>query len=68
MINIQKIETFLCAAENLSLSGATKQLHINQPAIRQKINNLEDRFSVDLFHRQGWFMRLTELGQVLVSF
>ena len=33
MIDIQKIETFLCAAENTSLLSATRQLHLSQPAI-----------------------------------
>ena len=28
MIDIQKIETFLCAAENTSLLSATRQLHL----------------------------------------
>ena len=33
MIDLQKIETFLRAAEKLSLSGSAKQLHLSQPAI-----------------------------------
>ena len=41
MIDIQKVETFLVAAENLSLSEAAKQLHLSRPAVNHQIKVLE---------------------------
>jgi DNA-binding transcriptional ArsR family regulator len=51
MINIQKIETFLYAAENSSLSEAAKQLHLSQPAVSHQIKSLEQELGVKLFIR-----------------
>lgn len=39
MIDIQKVETFLAAAENLSLSEAAKQPHLSQPAVSHQIKD-----------------------------
>jgi hypothetical protein len=49
MIDIQKVETFLCAAENLSLSSAARQLHLSQPAISHQIKALEEELNTTLF-------------------
>lgn len=53
MIDIQKIETFLRAAENLSLSEAAKQLHLGQPAVSHHIKVLEQELDVSLFIRSN---------------
>ena len=49
MIDIQKIETFLAAAENLSLSETARQLHLSQPAVSHQIKSLEQELNVTLF-------------------
>jgi DNA-binding transcriptional LysR family regulator len=41
MIDIQKIETFLCAAEKLNISEAAKQLHLRQPTVSHHAKLLE---------------------------
>ena len=46
MIDIQKIETFLAATENLSLSETAKQLHLSQPAVSHQIKSLEQELEV----------------------
>ncbi|MBK7456758.1 MAG: LysR family transcriptional regulator [Anaerolineales bacterium] len=41
MVDIQKVETFICAAENSSLSDAAKLLHLSQPGVSHQIKLLE---------------------------
>ena len=66
MIDIQKIETFICAAENSSLSEAAKQLHLSQPAVSHQIKLLEHELGVSLFTRSNVGLSMTEAGQILL--
>ncbi len=65
MLNIDDLVVFVEAAECNNFSMTGRKLHLTQPAVSQKISNLEDRFGVKLFIRQGRSMSLTEAGQVL---
>jgi LysR family transcriptional regulator, low CO2-responsive transcriptional regulator len=66
MIDIRKIETFLTAAENSSLSEAAKQLHLSQPTVSHQIKMLEQELGTTLFERNSTGLRLTESGQLLL--
>jgi DNA-binding transcriptional LysR family regulator len=66
MVNIQKIETFLRAAENSSLSEAAKQLHLSQPTVSHHIKSLEQELDVKLFHRSNTGLQLTDAGRLLL--
>ncbi|RJP55641.1 MAG: LysR family transcriptional regulator [Anaerolineaceae bacterium] len=66
MIDIQKIETFLSAAENSSLSEAAKQLHLTQPTVSHQIKLLEQELGVALFTRSNTGMKLTEAGRLML--
>jgi DNA-binding transcriptional LysR family regulator len=66
MVDIQKIETFLRAAENSSLSEAAKQLHLSQPTVSHHIKSLEQELDVTLFHRSNMGLQLTEAGRLLL--
>jgi DNA-binding transcriptional LysR family regulator len=66
MIDIQKIETFLCAAEKLNVSEAAKQLHLTQPTVSHQIKLLEQELGATLFTRSSTGLQLTEAGQLLV--
>jgi DNA-binding transcriptional LysR family regulator len=66
MVDIQKIETFLCAAENASLTEAAKQLHLTQPAVSHQIKLLEQELGVKLFVRGGGRLKMTEAGELLL--
>jgi DNA-binding transcriptional LysR family regulator len=66
MIDIQKIETFLAAAEKLSLSEAAKQLHLSQPTVSHQIKVLEKELDVTLFIRSNTGLQLTEAGRLLL--
>jgi DNA-binding transcriptional LysR family regulator len=66
MIDIQKIETFLSAAENLSLSEAAKQLHLSQPTVSHQIKVLEQELGITLFIRVNTGLKLTEAGRLML--
>jgi LysR family transcriptional regulator, low CO2-responsive transcriptional regulator len=66
MIDLQKIETFLCAADNLNFSETAKQLHISQSTVSHQIKTLEQELGTELFERSGGGLRLTEAGQLLI--
>ena len=66
MVDLQKIETFLCAAEKLSISEAAKQLHLSQPTVSHQIKLLEQELGSTLFIRSNTGLQLTEAGQLLL--
>ncbi|RPH59278.1 MAG: LysR family transcriptional regulator [Chloroflexi bacterium] len=66
MLDLQKIDTFLCAAENLNLSDAAKQLHLSQPTVSHHIKTLEQELGAELFERSNTGLRLTEAGRLLL--
>ena len=66
MIDLQKIETFLCAAEKLNISEAAKQLHLSQPTVSHQIKLLEQELGATLFIRSSVGLQLTEAGQFLL--
>jgi DNA-binding transcriptional LysR family regulator len=66
MIDIQKIETFLVAAEILSLSETAKQIHLSQPAVSHHIKVLEQELKVTLFLRNNTGLQLTDAGRLLL--
>ena len=65
-MDFRKIEIFLSAAENSSLSEAAKQLHLSQPALSHQIKLLERELDVKLFIRSNTGLKLTDAGQLLV--
>ncbi len=66
MLDLQKIETFLCAAEKLNLSAAAKQLHLSQPTVSHHIKTLEQELGSGLFERSNTGLRLTDAGRLLL--
>jgi DNA-binding transcriptional LysR family regulator len=65
MLNIYDLLVFLEAADCGNFSETGRSLHLSQPAISQKIENLQKHFRTKLFVRNGRTMRLTEAGQAL---
>lgn len=66
MIDIQKLETFLCSAEILSLSEAAKRLHLSQPTVSHQIKMLEMELGVTVFIRSTAGLQLTDAGRSLI--
>jgi DNA-binding transcriptional LysR family regulator len=67
MLNPYELQVFLAAAEVESFSAAARRLHVTPSAISQQIHSLEQQLQVELFHRDGPRISLTEDGRALVS-
>jgi DNA-binding transcriptional LysR family regulator len=65
-MDLQRLESFLHAGEQLSFSEAAKQLHITQPTVSHHIKMLEAELGVELFDRSAPKLRLTEAGRSLL--
>jgi len=66
-ITIQQIEIFLTVANANSISHASEQLYISQPALSGKIKQLEDTLGYKLFDRTNKGVVLTNEGLRLYS-
>src|SRR3990172_301614 len=66
MIGARELEIFLAAAEQENFSAAARKLHLSQPAIRFQIQSLENQLKVQLFHRTGRRIALTQAGRDLL--
>jgi len=65
MLSLNELSVFLEAADCGNFSETGRNLHLSQPAISQKIENLQKHFGTKLFVRDGRSMRLTESGMAL---
>lgn len=66
VLDIHEMQIFLTAAETGSFSEAGRRLQMSQPAVSMQIRSLEKRLNVELFHRSGRHITLTEVGHTLI--
>ncbi|AMO98215.1 bacterial regulatory helix-turn-helix, lysR family protein [Collimonas arenae] len=59
------IRSFHAVAKMRSFTAAASYLKIGQPTISEQVGALEDKFSVELFHRRGRHVDLTDAGRRL---
>lgn len=67
MIELRGVETFFWIATLKSFRAAADKLHTSQPAISQRISQLEQALGVSLFDRDKRGVRLTAKGQELFA-
>lgn len=67
MVDFKGIETFYWVATLGGFRAAADKLHASQPAISQRISQLEDGLGVRLFDRDTRGVRLTVRGQLLLA-
>jgi DNA-binding transcriptional LysR family regulator len=65
MIEPEQLNIFLRAAETLNFSETAKQLHVSQPTVSKRIQDLERDLRVTLFERSPGGLRLTDAGKTL---
>ncbi len=58
-------ESYVCAVQTGSLSGAARQRKMSQPAISQQISALEAFYGTQLLHRERAGVRMTPSGEVM---
>lgn len=62
-----QLKAFHAVAVHGSFTRAAERLFLTQPAISDQVRKLEERFGVLLFHRNKRSVRLTDLGERLLS-
>ena len=67
MIDLRGIETFYWVATLGGFRAAADKLHASQPAISQRISQLEEQLGTRLFERDRRSVRLTVRGQALLT-
>ena len=62
-----QLRTFYAVAREGSFTAAAKVLNFSQPTLTSQVRKLEDAYGVELFHRHGRGVALTETGKSLLS-
>lgn len=66
-MDVRQLEYFLGIVDHGGFARAAEALHISQPSLSQAIRRLERDLGVELFHRLGRGVRLTDPGEHLVG-
>jgi LysR family transcriptional regulator, low CO2-responsive transcriptional regulator len=66
VINLHELNVFVEAALAQNFSVAARRLYLSQPAVSLHIGNLEKQLGLELFHRNGRTIQLSDAGQVLL--
>lgn len=61
-----QLRSFQAVALEGSFTSAAERLNLSQPTITQQVRQLETMFSVELFHRQGRQIEISEVGRALL--
>ncbi|BDY06037.1 LysR family transcriptional regulator [Ferrimonas sp. YFM] len=62
-----QLEVFFAIADEGSLRGAARRLHVSPPSVSQALKGLEERVGLPLFNRTTRSIELTEAGRKLYS-
>lgn len=66
-MNLNQLQYFVSAAENLNFTKAANQCFISQTAITQQIQSLEKKVGVPLFIRDKHHVELTTAGKIYLK-
>lgn len=66
--SLDALRSFAVFAEKLNFTHAAEDLHISQPALHVKINELGESLGVTLYRRHGRGLELTEQGKIVARF
>ncbi len=64
-MRLTQLRSFHAVASTGSFTAAAESLHVSQPTITTQVGQLEELYKVELFHRAGRRVILTEMGQRL---
>ncbi|MCL2061807.1 MAG: LysR family transcriptional regulator [Firmicutes bacterium] len=67
-INYELYKVFACVVKNGSITGASRELYISQPAVSQSIKQLEAQLGGFLFKRTPKGMELTAEGSAIYEY
>lgn len=63
----RSLAAFHAVARAGGFTAAAKLLNVGQPTVSTHVRALEDHFKVELFHRRGRSVELTEIGRSLLT-
>ncbi|MGO4330086.1 LysR family transcriptional regulator [Cupriavidus sp. 2TAF22] len=66
-MNLKRLEHLIAVAEEGSLAGAARRVHLSQPALTRSIQALEDEAGVALFDRGARGATLTTTGRMVTE-
>jgi LysR family transcriptional regulator, regulator of abg operon len=66
-MRLQRIEQFIAVVDAGSIRGAARQLGMSQPALSRSLQQLEEELGVQLMHRSGRGVVLTDAGSTFLS-
>ena len=67
-MNMELYRTFYFVAKSSSISKASEQLYITQPAVSRSIRQLEEALGCQLFVRTSKGVKLTQEGEILSNY
>jgi DNA-binding transcriptional LysR family regulator len=67
-MNFNQLRIFYSVARNNSVTLAAKELLLTQPAVSIQIHLLEEDYGVKFFNRSGKGIKITEEGELLLSY
>ncbi len=66
-MTLEQLRIFLAVAEREHVTRAAEALHLTQSAVSGAIQALEERHAVNLFHRVGRGIQLSEEGRIFLA-
>jgi len=67
-LNFKHLRYFSVVAVSGNIAGASKRLHLTPQSISGQLSELETSLGVELFHRVGRGLELTEMGRRIFSY
>lgn len=66
-MNLDQLEAVLTIIDKGSFRAAAEHLHRSQPALSANVKNLEEEFGIQIFDRNTYRPKLTEIGAVFIN-
>ncbi len=66
-MNLDQLEAVLTIIDKGSFRAAAEYLHRSQPALSANVKNLEEEFGIQIFDRNTYRPKLTEIGAVFIN-
>ena len=66
-MRLAHLRSFYAAARYGGFTAGARQLHVSQPTVTSQVRALEGSYGVELFHRHGHRLELSDVGRELLA-